>query len=126
MDKFYYVLTLKTTFYTTIAMIIDANLISQNLTIKNPGRNKPNFLLLLRTRSTFRRLLCFRKVFLECQVCAHDEREMFCFVFYLFLLCCCLNPPTTNAGTRGGARTLPRTHGRSHIHTDACTHHYLH
>ena len=73
----------------------------------------------LRTRSTFCRLLCFWKVFLECQVYAHDEREMFYFIFN-FLLCYCLNPPTTNAGTRGGALPLPRSHGLFHAHMDAC------
>ena len=76
----------------------------------------------LRTRSTFCRLLCFWKMFSECQVCAHDKREMFYSIFY-FLLCCYLNPPIPNAGTYGGALTLPSTHERFRAYTGARTRH---
>ena len=72
----------------------------------------------LRTHSTFRRFLCFRKVFSECQVCAHTEPEMFYFYFLFFvvLLFKSFNRTwrCTHASTH--ARTLPCTHGRTHTY----------
>ena len=83
-------------------------------------KNFPVALSLLRKRGTFRRLLCFRKVFSECQVCAHEEREMFYFVFYFFAV---LLFKSSNHEPRHiwrcthasiHARTLPRTHEDTH------------
>ena len=76
------------------------------------------YLYILKDAQHLLPLAVFLESVSECLVCAHDKREMFYFIFH-FLLCCCLNPPTTNAGARGAALKLPRTHA----HTDAHTRH---